>query len=99
MRNKVDVLNRKHKPSKRVKVTEDLNATSGGIPSSRRTEDAADTSSYKWQLGKKFQIIFSRHLKVEIAPGSNKRLKSEKRGRRSCLRRGNEGGGMEDVLT
>lgn len=43
MRNKVDGLNRKHKPSKRMKVTEDLKATSGRIPSSKRTEDAADT--------------------------------------------------------
>lgn len=43
MRNKVDGLNRKQKPSKRIKLTEDLKATSGGIPSSKRTEDAADT--------------------------------------------------------
>ena len=47
--------------------------------------------------GKKFQVVFSRHLKVEIASSSNKRLKSENGDQ--VFRRGNEGGGMEDVLT
>lgn len=35
-------MNRKQKPSNRMKVTEDLKASSGGIPSSKRTEDAVD---------------------------------------------------------
>lgn len=42
MRNKVYGLNRKHKPSKRMKVRGDLKAPSEGIPSSKRTDDVVD---------------------------------------------------------
>lgn len=82
--NQVDGLNKKHKLSERMKLTDDLRDTSGGIPSSRRTEDAADTSSSKWQLRKKFEI-FSRRLNVEIASSSNKRQEIEKIGRKSAF--------------
>lgn len=43
IRNKLNGLDRKHKPSKSMKVKEDLKAPSEGIPSSKRIETAADT--------------------------------------------------------
>lgn len=78
-------------------MTEDLKATRGGIPSNQRTEAVADALSYKWQQGWNFQVVFSHHSKVEIAPSSNKRLKSERGDH--VLETGSEGGGTEDVLT
>lgn len=46
-----------------------------------------------------FQVAFSRHLKVEVAPSFNTILRVKKEEGDQDLRREIEGGGMEDVLT